>query len=118
MESPSLQHSRLGHPSLWEWLRSEAINPAGMQGNGLHDLPAVSSRLNEPIIHRPNKKTKGKTSGAKKTNNKTALKMFCFFFFIFQTYFKYQIRRKKIKALNEILFVETVSKGIDLSESL
>lgn len=71
MESPSLEHSKLGHPSVWEWLRSKAINPTVMQGDGLHDLPAVSSRLNEPIIHGANKESKGKPSGKKNKKSST-----------------------------------------------
>lgn len=65
MEPPSFEYSRLGHPSIWKWVRSKAINPTVMQGDGLHDL-AVSSRLNEPIIHGANKKSKWKVSGEKK----------------------------------------------------
>lgn len=98
MESPSLQYSRLGHPSLWEWLRSKAINPAGMQGNGLHDLPAVSSRLNEPIIHRANKKTKGKTSGGKKQTTKQLLKCFSFSFLFSKLTLNIRLK-KKVKSI-------------------
>lgn len=55
----------LGHPSLWEWLRTKAINPSVIQGDGLHDAPSVSSRLNEAIIHEANKKSKDKPPGNK-----------------------------------------------------